>query len=433
MASVAPSPDAADGGTRTVGRRSLLRLVPSILLAGDRDAVAERPRPRTRRDWAVDVTCFLLAFGLGIGTYFDQHPNGPSDALATVDLIFGVALCLGLWGRRRWPVALAVIGTVLTVVSSFSGIALLILLFTLAVHRSFPIVAVIAGINLLTPLISLRVYPDDATPYWGAVIIIDALIAAVVAWGMVVRARRQLLLSLEERAVRAESEQHLRVAQARDHERARIAREMHDVLAHRISLLSLHAGALEFRPDAPPEEIARAAGVIRASAHQALEDLREVIGVLREGGANGDGSDAGATTRPQPTLTDLPALLAESRAAGMRIRDEVSVRDLATVPASTGRNAYRILQEGLTNARKHAWGTTVDVNVSGAPAAGLTVEIVTPAPVGELHGPGALQIPGGGTGLIGLGERATLSGGRLEHGPLPGGGFRLRAWLPWPL
>ena len=99
---------------------------------------------------------------------------------------------------------------------------------------------------------------------------------------MFVRARRQLVVSLRDRAERAEAEQQLRVEQARQAERARIAREMHDVLAHRISLLSLHAGALEFRPDAPPEEVARAAGVIRASAHEALEDLREVIGVLRD-------------------------------------------------------------------------------------------------------------------------------------------------------
>ena len=125
---------------------------------------------------------------------------------------------------------------------------------------------------------------------------------------MFVRARRQLVLSLRERADRAEAEQQMRVEQARPHERARIAREMHDVLAHRISLLSMHAGALEFRPDAPPEEIARAAGIIRASAHQALEDLREVIGVLREEPADGD------PERPQPTLANLPGACSTSRA-----------------------------------------------------------------------------------------------------------------------
>ena len=170
----------------------------------------------------------------------------------------------------------------------------------------------------------------------------------VVAWGMFVRARRQLVLSLRDRAERAEAEQQLRVEQARQQERTRIAREMHDVLAHRISLLSLHAGALEFRPDAAPDEVARAAGVIRASAHEALEDLREVIGVLR------DGSEAGEPERPQPTLADLPALVDESRAGRACACARGPARRRRGRPAGTGRSAYRIVQEGLTNARKHA-------------------------------------------------------------------------------
>ena len=182
---------------------------------------------------------------------------------------------------------------------------------------------------------------------------------AVIAWGMFVRSRRQLVLSLRDRAERAEAEQQLRVEQARQHERARIAREMHDVLAHRISLLSLHAGALEFHPDAPPEEIARAAGVIRASAHDALEDLRTVIGVLRAEAGDGDPEP------PQPTLADLPALIEESREAGMQVRFECELAEPAAVPAATGRSAYRIVQEGLTNARKHARGAAVEVTVEG--------------------------------------------------------------------
>ena len=206
----------------------------------------------------------------------------------------------------------------------------------------------IAALALAITPIYLAVHPDDDTPYWVDIAIAVLAIGGVVAWGMFVRARRQLVLSLRERAERAEAEQQLRVEQARQQERARIAREMHDVLAHRISLLSLHAGALEFRPDAPPEEVARAAGVIRASAHEALEDLRTVIGVLREG-AEGDEAE-----RPQPTLADLPALIDESRAAGMQVRYDWHLPDPPTVPAAAGRNAYRIVQEGLTNARKHA-------------------------------------------------------------------------------
>jgi signal transduction histidine kinase len=228
-------------------------------------------------------------------------------------------------------------------------------------------------------------------------------------------------MSLQDRAERAETEQQLRVEQARQHERARIAREMHDVLAHRISLLSLHAGALEFRPDAPPDEIGRAAGVIRSSAHQALEDLRAVIGVLREG-HDGDGPE-----RPQPTLADLPALIDESRAAGMRVRYDWHLP--AAVPDALARNAYRIVQEGLTNARKHARGSAVDVTVDGGPDEGMTIEVRNRLPVGAAV---AGDIPGTGTGIVGLAERASLAGGRLEHGRTEAGDYRLWAWLPWP-
>jgi signal transduction histidine kinase len=196
---------------------------------------------------------------------------------------------------------------------------------------------------------------------------------------------------------------------------------MHDVLAHRISLLSLHAGALEIRPDASADEVAGAAGVIRASAHQALQDLREVIGVLRAD--TGQESDP---ERPQPTIADLPALADESRAAGMRVRLELAVA-AGDVPALTGRTAYRIVQEALTNARKHAPGAAVTVAIGGAPSAGLTVAVSNPWPVSP---PAA--IPGTGTGLIGLAERTTLAGGRLTHGRTESGDFTLTAWLPWP-
>jgi signal transduction histidine kinase len=197
---------------------------------------------------------------------------------------------------------------------------------------------------------------------------------------------------------------------------------MHDVLAHRISLLSLHAGALEFRPDAPPEEIAGAVAVIRASAHQALEDLRSVIGTLR------DGADGEKPPPPQPTLTALPGLLDESRAAGMQLYADVNVADLAAVPDGIGRHALRIVQEALTNARKHAPSAEVDLRLEGAPGQGLTIEVHNPTPVGAA---GASEIPGSGTGLVGLAERAALTGGRLDHGFDRRGDFYLRAWLPW--
>jgi signal transduction histidine kinase len=159
--------------------------------------------------------------------------------------------------------------------------------------------------------------------------------------------------------------------------------------------------------------------VIRESAHEALQDLREIIGVLRAG-------DQDDTGRPQPTLAALDALVAESREAGMKVVLDTRVTDPAAVPASVGRTAYRIAQEGLTNARKHAPGTEVTVSVEGAPGEGLTVSVHNPAPDGEVT-----PVPGSGQGLIGLTERATLAGGHLEHGPEGDGGFGVRAWLPW--
>jgi signal transduction histidine kinase len=297
------------------------------------------------------------------------------------------------------------------------------LLFTIAIHRRFAVVAAVMAASILTlPLYFLIVGSSPGGLWFEATIAILLMLVAV-GWGMIVRARRQLVMSLRERALRAESEQQLRVEQARHHERERIAREMHDVLAHRISLLSVHAGALEFRPDAPPEEIAAAAGVIRASAHQALQDLREVISVLRGDASGGDIGPA----RPQPTIVDLPELVEESRLAGMRVELTNRIADLGAVPSSVGRGAYRIVQEGLTNARKHAPDTAVVVRVDGEAGDGIDIELRNRWPDGATS-----DIPGAGAGLVGLTERVSLAGGRIEHGRTPDGEFRLHAWLPWP-
>jgi len=211
---------------------------------------------------------------------------------------------------------------------------------------------------------------------------------------------------------------------------------MHDVLAHRISLVSMHAGALEYRGDASREEVATAAGVIRENAHQALVDLREVIGVLRGGGNGTDSADGTSTSRPQPTLVELDDLLQQTRAAGVSVRAEV---DLAPdpLPVTTGRTAYRILQEGLTNARKHGRGAAVTVCVRGTPEDGLSLEVrnslrpgAPPAPSGPLPADRAV-VPGSGVGLVGLAERTRLAGGSWQHGVVDDV-FRLHVWLPWP-
>ncbi len=409
----------------------------SWLPPGTLTAPAARAR-RTRRDWFVDSTFFLAAAGWAVVAWDDSLSAEPLWSLFVgpswlneVDAVASLVLCGALWGRRRWPVGLALASLPLALFSIGSAVALLIILFTVALHRPFPVAAGVFGAHLLISPISLWWHSELAMSLWLTVGGGLLFLGAMLVWGMFVRARRQLVVSLRERAHRAEAEQQLRVTRARQLERNRIAREMHDVLAHRISLLSLHAGALEFRPDASPEEVSRAAGVIRGSAHAALRDLREVIGVLRAETGVAEGAEP---ERPQPTLVDVPTLIGESRAAGVRVSLVEEVADRAEVPPAVGRSAYRIVQEGLTNARKHAPAAVVDVRLAGRRGDGLTVEIRNPWPVGAAS-PAAGSgdgIPGTGTGLVGVAERVGLAGGRLEHGRDAAGHFRLAAWLPWP-
>ncbi|MFC8273293.1 sensor histidine kinase [Streptomyces sp. NPDC057271] len=378
-----------------------------------------RPR-RTVRDWGVDSLLFLCAvfFGLLAAEAGDQYN---SEAVAFADQLVGAAACCALWLRRRWPVGLAVALSLLSVVAPVAGGAFLVSLFSVAVRRPFREIAWIGALAAACSVAQVFVRPDPSTGAVLGIAIGLILILLMTAWGMLVRSRRQLVEALRERARRAEAEAELRAEQAQRLAREAIAREMHDVLAHRLTLLSVHAGALEFRPDAPPEQVARAAGVIRDSAHEALQDLRQIIGVLRTPGEGADGD------RPQPTLVTLDALVAESREAGAKVVLDSTIDDPDQVPAATGRTVYRIAQEGLTNARKHAPGAEVTLTVRGRPGDGLTVEVRNPAPTGPVP-----QVPGSGQGLIGLTERATLAGGRLDHGPAPDGGFAVHAWLPWP-
>ncbi|MFD5116427.1 sensor histidine kinase [Streptomyces sp. NPDC058220] len=384
-------------------------------LPGDRGGA--RPR-RTVRDWVVDTLMFLSAATIGLVALDAAERAGNPDPVVFADLMVGVVACCAVWARRRRPVGLAVALAVLSSVAPVSGGAALVGLFSVAVHRPFRPVAIVGGLSMVAGAVLAVVRPDPDTSVPAGIIATVLLVLLVIGWGMLVRARRQLVAALRERAVRAETEAGLRAEQAQRLAREAIAREMHDVLAHRLTLLSVHAGALEFRPDAPPPEVARAAGVIRDSAHEALQDLRAIIGVLRTPGDEGD--------RPQPTLVTLDALVAESRQAGMNVTLDSRIDDPSAVSAATGRTAYRIAQEGLTNARKHAPGTETTVEVSGGPGDGLTVAVRNDAPVGEVP-----EVPGSGQGLIGLTERATLAGGRFEHGPTGEGGFAVRAWLPW--
>ncbi|MFD8435079.1 sensor histidine kinase [Streptomyces microflavus] len=396
-------------------------LLPSAMAEAELPGDRARAR-RTVRDWVVDITAFLIAALIAlIALAAIENEGSTPDPVLVVDSVIGAAACCALWVRRRWPVGLAAALTALSIVEPVAGGAMMVALFSLAVHRPFKPVAIVGAGALIVAPLQPWLRPDPDTGYLTSVIFGVLLILLVLSWGMAVRSRRQLVLTLRERARRAEAEAELRAEQAQRLAREAIAREMHDVLAHRLTLLSVHAGALEFRPDAPTAEIARAAGVIRDSSHEALQDLREIIGVLRGPGDTGEGE------RPQPTLTTLDALIDESRQAGMKVTVDQRVAAPGDAPAATGRTVYRIAQECLTNARKHAPGTEVTVTVTGGPGEGLTIEVANPAPTEPYE-----RVPGSGQGLIGLTERATLAGGRLEHGPTPDGGFVVRARLPWP-
>ncbi|MBA9005499.1 sensor histidine kinase [Thermomonospora cellulosilytica] len=379
---------------------------------------------RSFREWAADLAYIWFACLVGgfffLATYTDpaaSDETAPVRLEAAVWLIL-VAATIGL--RRRRPVLLAVLCQAGAIMATgglgFAAMAVL----NVAVRRSWRVSLPLASSHVLLVGTLWWLVGEGEPGVWEGVVTIALLHTTLVAVGLLVRSQRQLVLAAQERARQAEEGQRLRVEEARHHERERLAREMHDVLAHRISLLAVHAGALEYRGNLPEEE-ARMAQVIRQCAHDALEDLREVIGMLREDPAeNGE--------RPQPALTDLPGLIEQSRQAGTRVTLEERVPDPPSIPARIGRHAYRIVQEGLTNARKHAPGTHVRVTVTAVPGDGLTIEVANPLPVGGV--PAAL--PGAGAGLIGLRERVGIVGGRLEHGRTPDGDFRLRAWLPLP-
>jgi signal transduction histidine kinase len=371
-------------------------------------------RRRSVRFWLLEGGLAVLAALLGTFFYLSSVSEGENTAPLGVELAAGALTLAGLVRfRRDRPVALTL---VLIPASIFFGVplgAIPIALFAVALHRRARVAVLLAALDAVFVAGFYLVALGPTRTYFESVIFLVLLHVSLVAVAMLIRSHRLLVRSWADRARQAEEGQRLRIEQARLGERERIAREMHDVLAHRISLLAVHAGALEVRRDAPEPERA-AAGVIRQCAHDAIEDLRQVIGMLREP----------AGDRPQPTLADVPALVEQSRAAGAMVALDLVEDD--AVPDGVGRHAYRIVQEALTNARKHAPGAPVRVAVTGGADAGLVVE------VGNALGTGAGGgLPGVGAGLVGLAERVQLAGGRIEHGPTLEGEFRLRAWLPW--
>jgi signal transduction histidine kinase len=385
--------------------------------------VTAPPRPALR-DRAADLAWAAAAGLVALVAVGEGEENGRLTGEAAFwALLLGGVGCLMLFRRRRHPVGVAVLLAALATVTDAVGGAVLVAVGTVAANRRWRTTLAVTGLHALAAVPYSVTRPDPDLSVAGENLLTLTLLAAAVAFGRSARSRQELVDSLRERATRAEAEAAARAERLRAAERERIAREMHDALAHRISLVSLHAGVLEIRRDLSPEEVARAAGTIRGAAHRALEDLREILGVLRA-------DDPGTPLRPPPGLADLTDLVAECRAAGTPV-DVDDRLPTAAAPPAVARTAYRVVQEGLTNARKHAPGAHVELHLSRTAGGELHVRLRNP-----IGGAAAPAVPGARSGLIGLAERVGLTGGRLEHGARrePDGrvAFHLAAWLPWP-
>ncbi|OLF12627.1 sensor histidine kinase [Actinophytocola xanthii] len=350
---------------------------------------------------------------------YGQYASGARGWLLAMEIVLGVAGAAATPLLARRPVGTALGLAALAAVSPTVTPTATIGTLHVASFGPLPVAAGVTAAGVGAHAVRGLWLPVPGLPYGWWLVLVVACHAALLAAGALGQTRRALIASLCERAERAEAEQGRRVAEARAAERAALAREMHDVLAHRLSLLATYAGALEYRPDHPPERLATAAGVVRAGVHQALDELRQVITLLDD--------DPAGTDRPPPELADLPELVEESRASGT----EIDLRDTrpapAEVPGPTARTAYRVLQEALTNARKHAPGQPVRIALDGAPGTGLLIAVCNPLP----DAPAEPVVPGAGRGLVGLTERVRLAGGRLDH-PVTAAEFRLSASLPWP-
>ncbi|MFE9684249.1 sensor histidine kinase [Streptomyces sp. NPDC006285] len=374
-----------------------------------------------RRVWPLAVAAAVgVPIWLATLALMRNQAGGPGSWTLIGDPLTALGCISVLLWRRRWPLTVALTVTVASTVSALATGAALMALCSVATRRRPVEIGAVVLAYVTASQVAVWVYPVEgsADTSWWVPVVVPALTAGIaVAAGMAVGARRNEVRSLRERAESAEREQSARAAQARALERNRIAREMHDVLAHRISLVAMQAGVLDHRRDLSPDENRVLVRGIAEGSHQALEELREVLGVLR--------ADPGHPEPPQPSLDRIPDLVADARTSGLDVRLADTVTGVP--PDGIGRTCYRIVQEALTNAAKHAPGAVVRITLDGA--AGTTLDI------GVRNGPAPLRTarpPASGFGLLGLGERITLAGGELDHRPTPEGGYVLTARLPWP-
>ncbi|MBK3642034.1 sensor histidine kinase [Streptomyces sp. MBT33] len=408
-------------------------LVARLARAGQRLRQADRARP-----WALDTAVVVLVFALFCvpdllrATGAVTGGDGPHRLrLALTDLPLPATLALQaglvlplLWRRRRPLTTFGVITAVFLLQWSLDAglradIALFIALYSLALHgrlRQLPwACAVMAG---AMTVVALRV--AHAVSVWDALFFLLSTATAALALGLTVRIRRAQLAVLRERAARLEIERDQRGRLAVATERARVAREMHDIVGHNLSVIITLADAGRYATDLAPDRGKEALRLIGDTGRQALGELRRVLGVLRE---TSDTSPAGPALSPQPGLADIDALCAGVRAAGLEVVYRTA-GDVDALDSGVQLTVYRIVQEALTNTLKHA-GPDTRVHLAVlVEDASLTIRV-------RDSGPALLPGPPGeeGHGLVGLRERAALYGGTVSAGPVPGGGWSVQATL----
>ncbi|WP_224390379.1 histidine kinase [Pseudonocardia sp. ICBG1293] len=364
------------------------------------------------------ISALLVAAVLAAGLTVAET-QATAGVLQWALLAAGLASIAGIPWRYRFPRVFAVLAVLGPVVSPIATYLPLVGVFVIATRRraveTLPVLALAVGAAAFT---LYRNVPDG----WTVLVLLGGAVAfqaVSVTAGLLTGIRRAMVDDLRERLDRAEAERALREDQARADERRRIAGEMHDRLGHRLSLLSVHAGALALRGDLPASTVRETARVLSDTTHRAMEDLRTIVQVLHE--------PAGDVPNEVDDLGAVAALVVEARGVGV----DVGLRstELLTL-APPGRPlagvAHRVVREGLTNAARHAPGARVEVVLDGRPGAELTVTVrCGPSIAGPASG-------GARTGLVGLRERVeTLTGGTLTHGTTPSGHV-LRAVLPWP-
>ncbi|MFG3551971.1 sensor histidine kinase [Streptomyces sp. NPDC047725] len=381
------------------------------------------------------VDCFWALVLLGISlTSVAPRREAPGTAVTALIVPFAVLLCLVIALRRRMPEKMLLLGAALgvgqlalDVATMPADFALLVIVYTVAATgaRWASRVALTMGL-CAAPLAQLR-WPSDHTGIAGNIAItIFQAVPFALAWvlGDSIRTRRAYFAQLEERAARLEKEREAQAKVAVAAERARIARELHDVVAHNVSVMVVQADGAAYVLDAAPDQAKKALETISSTGRQALAEMRRLLGVLR----TGEHQEAGEYV-PQPDVQQIEELVEQCRTSGLPVDFKVEGTP-RPLPSGVELTAYRIVQEALTNTRKHGGpnaGASVRL-VYFDDGLGLLIEDDGKGAPHELYEEGGFD--GQGHGLIGMRERIGMVGGTLDAGPRPGGGFRISALLP---